>query len=91
MMETQYKLLHIFCYPQWKALVHEIAAIQAEPDKLQWGKEKKKKHKIKKVLALKSEAKSWMLQKLWLEFPKPLLCPKDMGGVHRHGDNWKVT
>lgn len=48
MMETQYKLLHIFCYPQWKALVHEIAAIQAEPDKLQWGKKKKKKLKIKK-------------------------------------------
>lgn len=35
MMETQYKLLHIFCYPQWKAFVHEIAAVQAVLDKLQ--------------------------------------------------------
>lgn len=34
-METQYKWLHIFCYPQWKALVHKIAAIEAELDKLQ--------------------------------------------------------
>jgi len=28
MMETEYKPLHIFFYPQWKALVHEIAAVQ---------------------------------------------------------------
>lgn len=48
-METQYKWLHIFCYPQWKALVHKIAAIEAELDKLQKGKEKKKRLKIKSL------------------------------------------
>lgn len=47
MKETQYKLLHIFCYPQWKAFVPEIAAIQVALDKLQWGKKKKTQKKVK--------------------------------------------
>lgn len=33
MMETQYKLLHIFCYPHRKPSVHEIAAVQEKLDK----------------------------------------------------------
>lgn len=44
MMETQYTLLRIFCYPQWKALVHEIAAILVKLVKLQWEVEEEERN-----------------------------------------------